>query len=68
MDLIEDMGEIHDNFLKDAFEALLKAPNARFNKFFIHEKLLSEAGKHYDFDMLDSMAKTTCNSMCSYKK
>ena len=34
MDLIEDVGESHDNLLKDAFGALLTAPNARFTQFF----------------------------------
>ena len=39
-DLIEDMGETHDNLLKDTFSALLTAPNAHFTQFFEHEKML----------------------------
>ena len=65
MDLIEEMGETHDNLLKDTFGALLTAPNTRFTQFFEHEKMLWEAGKHYDFDTLDSMAKTVYNNMCT---
>ena len=58
MDVIEAMGKTHENILKDAFDALLTAPNTRFNQIFSHGKLLWEAGKHYDFDMLNSIAKS----------
>ena len=67
MDLIEDMGKTHDNLLKDTFGAFLTAPNSRFIQFFEHEKMLFEAGKHYDYDTLDSVAKTVCNNMCTNK-
>ena len=64
MDLIEHMCETDDNLLKDVFDALLKAPNNRFNQFFVHKKLLWEDGKHYDFDVLDSAAKK-CAMSCA---
>ena len=56
MDLIEDIG------------ALLKAPNTHFSRFYIHEKLLWEDGKNYNFGILDYMVKTVCNNMCCDKK
>ena len=40
IDLIECMCGTDDNLLKDVFDTLLKAPNTRFNHFFVHEKLL----------------------------
>ena len=67
MDLIKDMSETHDNLLKDTSGALLIAPNTHFTQFFEYEKILWEARKHYNYNTLDSMAKTVYNNMHTNK-
>ena len=67
MDLIEDISKTYDNLLKNTFSALLIAPNTCFTQFFEHEKMLQKAGKHYDYDTLNSIAKTVYNNICTNK-
>jgi len=66
MDKIVEMGETHDNLMKNTFDALLTAPNTVFHQYFTLEKMSWQGGtKTYTFDQLSEVAKTIYNNMVS---
>ena len=63
---ITDLGETHDNLMKDTFDALLSAPNTEFHQYFSLQKLSWQGGtKQFTYDELAHLAKTIYNNMVS---
>ena len=63
---ITDLGETHDNLMKDTFEAFLVAPNMEFHQYFSLQKLSWKGGtRKFTCEKLAHLAKTIYNNVVS---
>ena len=61
---VTDLGETHENLMKDTFDALLTAPNTEFHQRFSLQKLSWQGGtKQFTCDELAHLAKTIYNNV-----
>ena len=63
MNLIHDLGEIHNILVKNTFDTLLTALNSRFYQFFSMERTRWESGKYYDYNSLANYTRSIYNNM-----